>query len=103
MRSPADDKLSLQITRLLEAPRDRVYAAWTDPAQLVKWLGPADVQTTNVVADARVGGELRWDLTAPGGEAATMRGEYRELQPNRKIVFTWRWEDEGRGKATPAL
>ena len=97
------DKLSLQITRLLQAPRDRVYAAWTDPAQIVRWFGPADVQTTNVVADARLGGELRWDLTTSDGEAMTMRGEYRELQPNRKVVFTWRWEDDENWKGKTSI
>lgn len=94
MRARADDKLSLEITRVLKAPRARVYAAWTDPVEIIKWFGPEDVQTTHVIADARPGGELRWDLTTSEGEAMTMRGEYRELHPERKIVFTWRWEDD---------
>ena len=94
MRTRPVEKVSLEITRLLKAPRDRVYAAWTDPAEIFKWFGPEDVQTTRVIADARVGGELRWDLTTSDGEAMTMGGEYRELQPSEKVVFTWRWEDD---------
>ena len=88
------EKLSLEIKRLIKAPRDRVYAAWTDPAQLKQWFGPEKVQTRDLIADARVGGKFRWDLTNPEGEKMTCRGEYRELQPGKKIVFTWQWEDD---------
>jgi uncharacterized protein YndB with AHSA1/START domain len=87
-------KVSLEIRRLIRAPRERVYAAWTDPAQLKEWFGPANVQTHNVIADARVGGEFRWELTNAEGEQMTMRGEYRELQPGKKIVFTWQWQHD---------
>ena len=86
--------LSLEIRRLIKAPRDRVYAAWTDPAQLKQWFGPEGVQTRDLVADVRVGGKYRWDITNSEGEEMTARGEYRELQPGRKIVFTWQWDDD---------
>jgi uncharacterized protein YndB with AHSA1/START domain len=88
------EKLSLEIKRLIKAPRDRVYAAWTDPAQLKQWFGPEKVQTDELVADIRAGGKYQWDVTTPEGEKMTCRGEYRELQPGRKIVFTWRWDDD---------
>lgn len=94
MTTKTSDKLSREITRLIKAPRDRVYAAWTDPAQLKQWFGPATVQTDSLLADARVGGEFRWDLTNCDGEKMTVRGEYRELQLNKKIVFTWQWQDD---------
>ncbi len=85
---------SLEIKRFINAPRDRVYNAWTDPAQLKAWFGPENVQTHDFVADVRVGGKYRWDLTSPEGEKMTAFGEYRELQPGRKIVFTWQWDDD---------
>jgi uncharacterized protein YndB with AHSA1/START domain len=94
MTTKASEKLSLEIKRFINAPRDRVYAAWTDPAQLRQWFGPEKVQTRNLIADARVGGKFRWDLTNSEGEKMTCRGEYRELQPGKKIVFTWQWEDD---------
>ena len=90
----ATKNLSLEIKRLIKAPRERVYAAWTDPAQMKQWFGPENVQTRDLIADARVGGTFRWDLTNPEGEEMTMRGEYRELQPGKKIVFTWQWQDD---------
>ena len=94
MTGKASEKFSLEIKRLIKAPRDRVYAAWTDPAQLKQWFGPEKVQTRELIADARVGGEFRWDLTTSEGEKMTVRGEYRELQPGKKVVFTWQLEDD---------
>jgi uncharacterized protein YndB with AHSA1/START domain len=94
MTTKASEKLSLEIKRFINAPRDRVYAAWTDPAQLKQWFGPEKVQTRDLIADARVGGMFRWDLTNSEGEKMTCRGEYRELQPGKKIVFTWQWDDD---------
>jgi len=94
MTTKGSEKLSLEIKRLIKAPCDRVYAAWTDPAQLKQWFGPENVQTRELIADARAGGAFRWDLTNSDDEKMTMRGEYRELQPGRKIVFTWQWQDD---------
>ena len=90
----ATKNLSLEIKRLIKAPRDRVYAAWTDPAQLIQWFGPEKVQTRDLIADTRVGGKFRWDLTNSEGEKMTCLGEYRELEPGKKIVFTWQWDDD---------
>lgn len=83
-----------QIARLIKAPRDRVYAAWTDPEQMKQWFAPEGGRTDNVVLDTRVGGQFRWDLTDAEGEAMTMLGEFRELDPGRKISFTWQWQDD---------
>jgi uncharacterized protein YndB with AHSA1/START domain len=87
-------RFSLEIKRLINAPRDRVYAAWTDPAELRQWFGPESVQTHNLIAESRVGGRFRWDLSNSEGEKMTVRGEYLELQPGKKIVFTWQWQDD---------
>src|SRR5262245_6328077 len=85
----------LEIRRVIKAPRNFVYQAWTDPAQLRKWFGPERVQTLELRADVRVGGKYRWELTNPEGEKMTCAGEYRELVPDSKIVFTWQWQDDG--------
>ena len=85
---------SLEIKRLIKAPRDQVYAAWTDPAQLKQWFGPEKVQTNDLMVDPRVGGKFRWDLTTPEGEEMTVFGVYRELEPGKRIVFTWQWDDD---------
>jgi uncharacterized protein YndB with AHSA1/START domain len=88
------DKTSLQIKRFINAPRARVYAAWTDPVQLKEWWGPETVRTRNFAADVRVGGKYRWDLINQEDEEMSVFGEYRELVPEKKIVFTWKWDDD---------
>ncbi len=94
MTTKAAEKTSLQIKRFINAPRSRVYAAWTNPAQLKEWWGPESVRTRNFAADVRVGGKYRWDLTTPEGEEMSVFGEYRKLVPEKKIVFTWKWDDD---------
>ena len=94
MSGKTAEKTSLEIKRFINVPRNRVYQAWTDPAQLRKWFGPENVRTRDLVAETRVGGKFRWDLTNPEGEEMTVEGEYRDLQPGRKIVFTWQWQDD---------
>jgi uncharacterized protein YndB with AHSA1/START domain len=94
MTTKAGDNTSLEIRRFINAPRTRVYEAWTDPAQLKEWWGPEGVRTRSFVADARPGGKYQWDLLNQEGEEMMVRGEYRELVPDRKIVFTWQWDDD---------
>ncbi len=94
MTPQSSDKLSLEIKRFINAPRARVYAAWTDPAQLKEWWGPESVRTRNFAADVRVGGKYRWDLINQEDEEMSVFGEYRELVPGKKIVFTWKWDDD---------
>ncbi|MGH8093536.1 MAG: SRPBCC family protein [Chthoniobacterales bacterium] len=94
MKTKTADKHSLEIKRFIKAPRDRVYAAWTDPAEMKEWFGPENCQTRSLTAEARVGGKFHWDVINPEGEEMTVRGEYRELQPGRRIVFTWQWQDD---------
>jgi uncharacterized protein YndB with AHSA1/START domain len=87
-------KTSLEIKRFINAPRAQIYAAWTDAAELKKWFGPDWVQTREIVAEARVGGKFRWDLITGDGREKTIEGEYREIIPGKKIVFTWRHCDD---------
>src|SRR5437588_9730017 len=94
MTTKTADNTSLEIKRFINAPRDRVYAAWTDPVQLKEWWGPESVRTRNITANVRVGGVYRWDLINQDGEEMTVHGEYRELVPNKKVVFTWQWDDD---------
>jgi len=94
MTTKASEKTSLEIKRFINAPRSRVYQAWTDPAQLKQWWGPENVETRNFVTDARVDGKYRWDLVNQEGEEMSVFGEYRELVPGKKIVFTWKWDDD---------
>jgi uncharacterized protein YndB with AHSA1/START domain len=94
MKEKTAEKTSLEIVRFINVPANRVYDAWTDPAQLRQWFGPENVRTRKITADVRVGGNYRWDLTSPEGEEMSAFGEYKELIPGKKIVFTWQWDDD---------
>jgi uncharacterized protein YndB with AHSA1/START domain len=94
MKDETAEKTSLEIVRFINVPTDRVYDAWTDPAQLRQWFGPENVRTRKFTADVRVGGNYRWDLTSPEGEEMSAFGEYKELVPGKKIVFTWQWDND---------
>jgi uncharacterized protein YndB with AHSA1/START domain len=94
MNEEVAEKTSLEIKRFINAPAARVYEAWTDPAQLKEWWGPEGVRTRSLSADPRVGGKYRWDLVNQEGEEMSLFGEYRELLPGKKIVFTWQWDDD---------
>jgi len=92
--NPTD--LSLVITRTFDAPRERVYKAWTDPKQIQLWMG-TDMGTKipSARADLRVGGKFRIQMQKPDGEFFTAVGEYREIKPPERLVFTWDWEKDG--------
>ena len=90
MTTKSAENTSLEIKRFINAPPARVYAAWTDPAQLKEWFGPVWVRTCELVAEPRVGGKFRWDVINCDGKEVTIQGEYRELVPGKKIVFTWK-------------
>jgi uncharacterized protein YndB with AHSA1/START domain len=92
MTTKPAENTSLEIKRFINAPRARVYAAWTDPAQLREWFGPVWVQTREIFAEAKVGGKFRWDLIDCDGKEKTIAGEYREIIRGKKIVFTWKHE-----------
>jgi uncharacterized protein YndB with AHSA1/START domain len=94
MTTKTAEKTSLEIKRFINAPPARVYKAWIDPAELQRWFGPEDVRTIKIDADVRVGGKYRWDLQKQDGEEWACLGEYRELVPGKKIVFTWKWDDD---------
>jgi uncharacterized protein YndB with AHSA1/START domain len=85
-------KPSLTLKRRLNAPPAKVFAAWTDPEKIRCWFGPPGVETLEAESGARVGGRYRVLARSPDGEQHDVRGVYREVAPNQKLVFTWAWQ-----------
>jgi uncharacterized protein YndB with AHSA1/START domain len=81
---------TIAVTRTVEATPERVFGAWTDAAQLATWWWPQLPRTTYDV-DARPGGRFRID--GPAIRAA-VSGVFLEVDPPRRLVFTWNWEDD---------
>lgn len=87
------DDARLQLTRSFAAPRERVFRALTDPQELKLWFGPSEQHEVPVAeVDLRVGGRYRIDLRGPSGNLYRIVGEYREIRPPERLVYTWRWE-----------
>ena len=84
-------KPSLTLKRRLNAPPQKVYAAWTDPEKILRWFGPDSGHVNDAVTDVRVGGRYALTFTTEDGERHHVSGIYREVAPNEKLVFTWAW------------
>jgi uncharacterized protein YndB with AHSA1/START domain len=87
---------TITISRTIPASPERAFAAWTDVTQLAAWWWPQLAGTTYDV-DARQGGRFRISSPAIG---ATVTGVYAEVDPPRRLGFTWNWEDEDEPEAT---
>ena len=85
-------KPSLTIKRRFNAPPEKVFAAWTDPEKVKRWMGPGAVEVMRAECDLRVGGRYRWLMKSPHGEEYDVSGVYREVVANKKLVFTWAWK-----------
>ena len=89
---PRDRKICLMLNRVINAPVEVVYAAWTDPAMLRRWLAPGNATVVRAVAEVSVGGTFLVEMRTPDGKTWLTRGVYREVVPLRRLVHTWRWE-----------
>jgi uncharacterized protein YndB with AHSA1/START domain len=88
MNTGAASLPKLTLSRLVRAPRALVWQAWTDPAHLARWWGPKDFTNPRCQFEARVGGALHMDMTAPSGTVHPMNGVVWELVPQERLVFT---------------
>ena len=92
MATAAAVKPSLTIKRRFNAPPAKVYAAWTDPEKMKRWMGPGEIKTVHAESDPRPGGRYQINMRTPAGEAHDVGGVYREVIANEKLVYTWAWK-----------
>jgi uncharacterized protein YndB with AHSA1/START domain len=91
--TPSDREVVL--TRVIDAPRRLVFAAYTDPEHVPHWmLGPDGWSMPVCEIDLRPGGQWHFVWRRPNGEEMEMRGEYREIDPPERIVNTESWGGE---------
>jgi uncharacterized protein YndB with AHSA1/START domain len=85
------DQLGLTITRVFDAPRERVWQEWTEPECFADWFGgsQSEVPLDSVAMDVRPGGAWRLTMFAePGRREIQWKGEYREVVEPERLVFT---------------
>lgn len=78
----------LVLTRLIDAPREKLFRCWTEPSLLKQWFAPDPVTTTVAQVDLRVGGGSLIVMRTPDGQEIPCPGVYLEIIPNQKLVFT---------------
>jgi uncharacterized protein YndB with AHSA1/START domain len=82
------DTQSLIATRVLDAPRELVFAAWTNPAHLAQWWGPNGFTTTTRTIDVRPGGTWRFVMHGPDGRDYENRITYEEIVRPERLVYS---------------
>jgi uncharacterized protein YndB with AHSA1/START domain len=86
------EKPFLTLARHYPVAPQKVWRAWTDPQALKKWWGVGPAEGVSLVElDVRVGGRYRIVFGGADGKAHELAGVYKEVVPNRKLVFTWTW------------
>ncbi len=84
--TPSDTEIL--ITREFAAPRRLVFKAWTTPELVMQYWSGHRGQMTVAEIDLRVGGRWRYAMIANGGHEVAFNGEYREIVPDERIVYT---------------
>ncbi|MGN6379772.1 MAG: SRPBCC family protein [Gaiellales bacterium] len=87
--STAADR-AIRVERIFDAPRERVYAVFNDPALIPEWWGPNPAEVDRM--DVRPGGAWRYVMAGPDGVRMGFRGTYREVTPPERVVRTFEWE-----------
>jgi uncharacterized protein YndB with AHSA1/START domain len=78
----------LSLTRIINAPPEKVYRAWTEPELLKQWFAPRPWTTPRAELDVRPGGGNLIVMKGPGGQVFPNRGIYLEVVKNERLVFT---------------
>ena len=85
---------TVQVSRRIPAAAAELFRAWTEPDQLRRWSCPEGAEVSEATVDLRVGGRYRIRMTGSAGGVFTVSGAYREIDPPRRLVYTWDWEEE---------
>ena len=83
----------LELSCPLPAPRERVFALLTEPAELARWFGPHGFTTPSVEVELRTGGGYRFAMQPPDGELFHLSGTFLEVDPPRRLAYTFAWEE----------
>ncbi|MBI2278213.1 MAG: SRPBCC family protein [Dechloromonas sp.] len=85
---PLVSERELILTRIIDAPPEKLFRAWTEPALIVQWFTPSPWTTVHAETDLRPGGSSLVVMRSPDGQEFPNRGVYLEVVKNEKLVFT---------------
>ena len=89
----------LKLERIIDAPPETVFRAYTDPAILSQWFAPKPWSISDAVVEPRPGGRFNFTMHGPNGEAFPNSGIFLEVVPNRRLIstdaFTPDWKPSG--------
>jgi uncharacterized protein YndB with AHSA1/START domain len=94
MSARLDDD-ELLITRTFDAPASLLFALWSNPEHVKQWMGPANFSCSEAEIDFRVGGAYRVMIKSAERGENWFGGIYREIEPDRRLVFTFAWSHDG--------
>jgi uncharacterized protein YndB with AHSA1/START domain len=89
----ADNELF--IVRIFDAPPSVVFALWSSAEHLKRWMGPKNFECAHATIDFRIGGSYRAMIQSPEKGQNWFGGVYHEIVPDKRLVFTFAWDNEG--------
>lgn len=93
MATPNEATFELEVRRTYRATPAKVYQAWTKAEAVARWFAPSNEYRVVVhELDVKVGGRYRIEMAHQSGRSSIALGTYRELEPGKRIAFTWKWE-----------
>ncbi len=101
MSTTTAENLTVTVSRYIKAPRERVFEAWTDPENILRWFRTDASHLLSAKTDARVGGKYLFvssgGCTGTGDTPKEIGGVYKEIKKPSKLVFTWQWLNNPNG------
>ena len=88
----SESEIYLTLHRVIDAPVEEVYAAWTESEMLRHWMAPGNASVVRAVTEVVVGGTFLVEILGEDGRRWVTCGTYLEVVPFRRLVHTWRWE-----------
>ena len=101
-KSTVSEKERMVVTRVFDAPRALVWEAWTNPKYVMQWWGPKGFTAPFCEMDFRVGGKFLICTRTPDGQEFWHGGEYHEIVPHEKIVYSLYFADSKGNKIDAA-
>lgn len=89
------------ITRIIDAPKDLVFKAWTEPEMIKKWWGPKGFTAPEIQVDLREGGKYLYAMQDENGKLYWSGGEFREVDAPNRLVVTDHFSDEKGNTLSP--